>query len=225
MRKAAASDNPSSRYGDMTAKQVSRATFYNHNNKSRPSGLLGPNENDNATDNLEAATVAYPIKGSSFAKATVPYPGDGAGDRGVVQSSLESQGQNVNIQDFLDRNNHSSLTQHATVPTQAAAGLLQRVSSPTGRRLGDALEAQPPRTVVSRQQKAVAFLQSTAAKSCWSDVGRSAPGGDRLAAGPSSIQNSGSLLRPTLESRQQQGAGALSHQPLRQSEVRVKQVL
>lgn len=80
---------------------------------------------------------------------------------------------------------------------------------------------------MSRQQKAVAFLQSTAVKSCWSDVGGAqALVGDGVVAGPSSsAHNSRSLLRPTTDSRQQQRTGGLSHQPTRQNEVRVKHTL
>lgn len=124
----------------MTAKQVSRATFYNQSNKSRAGDFLGPNENDNAVDNLEAASAAYQIKNGPLPKAAAPYPGV-MGDRAVAQSSLESQGQTVNIKDFLDRNNHSSLTQHATLPPQTATGTLQRATGPTGQRLEDALAA------------------------------------------------------------------------------------
>ena len=81
----------------MTVKQVSRATFYNRSNKSRTGGLLASNDDENAATCCEAASYAYQMKGGPFASTAPPYGGSGAADRGVAQSSLESQGQNVKI--------------------------------------------------------------------------------------------------------------------------------
>lgn len=175
--------HPNNRYRDLTAKSVSRATFFNQ--KPRQVHALGQsmdqiNNDIAARKQQDMTSEQYWATKGGMDSIKQSYMGfnEVQADEELAGHSLNKQGQNVNIQDFLERNNHSTLKQKTINEAQydLAQDVHSRGKSAATQMREDHVHAMgsiAPRPLVSRQHKAVAFFNIKSDNSFgWNDTGK-----------------------------------------------------
>ena len=195
--------HPNNRYRDLTAKSVSRATFFNQ--KPRQVHALGQsvdqiNDDVASRKRQDMASEQYWANTGGLASIKQSYMGyqEAQVDEELARHPPSKNGQNVNIQDFLERNNHSTLKQKTVSDAQydLAQEAHSRGKSAATQMREDVhtMGSIAPQPLVSRQHKAVAFFNIKSDNSFgWNDAGK-----HQMSA---SMQHSRSFQRTAGESR------------------------